>query len=159
MGPYNRSKGLRFNFILDGVNVDWQSINAVDIDQLVRKVDISALQEHIRDVTFCCLDGVQCQQCLTPVDPTFVKLFRLAQLSLQWLDYCQTSIVFNMSAMEKKLKKSYTECQKLKDKNQEQEEKMKKMVSELKARRTIIRNQQSMFAKDIKNSLQVAFRC
>ncbi|CAF96497.1 unnamed protein product [Tetraodon nigroviridis] len=146
--------GFHFNFFLDRVNVDWQSINAVDIDLLMRQVDVRALQEHIRDVTFCCLEGVQCQQCLTPVDPTFVKLFRLAQLSLQWLDYCQKMIVFNMNTMEKKLKKSDTECKKLQAKSKEQEQKMKQMVSELKARRNIIQKQQSMFAKDMSSSVQ-----
>ncbi|TWW61870.1 Zinc finger protein [Takifugu flavidus] len=154
MGSHNRSKDLHFNFILDGVNVDWQSISAVDIDQLVRRVDVDALQKHLRDVTFCSLDGAQCQQCLTPVDPSFVKLFRLAQLSLQWLDYCQKKTAFNINTMEKKLITGDKECQKLRKKNKEQEEKMKAMVSELRSRRLIIQKQQSLFAKDINNGIQ-----
>uniref|UniRef100_H3C464 C2H2-type domain-containing protein n=1 Tax=Tetraodon nigroviridis TaxID=99883 RepID=H3C464_TETNG len=145
---------LCFSFSSDKIKVDWRRINAVNIDLLVRQVDIDALQEHIRDVTYCSLETVRCTWCLTPVDPTLVKLFRLAQLSLEWLHHCQEKLISSLRGMEDKVKSSDTKCKKLQAKSKGQEQKMKKMVSELKARRNIIQKQQSMFAKYMSSSVQ-----
>uniref|UniRef100_A0A674NCC1 C2H2-type domain-containing protein n=1 Tax=Takifugu rubripes TaxID=31033 RepID=A0A674NCC1_TAKRU len=145
---------LGFNFSSHKRNVDWRRINVLNIDLLVRTVDIDALQEYISDVTYCSLETVRCPQCMSPADPTLVKLFRLAQLSLEWLHHCQEKLISGLQNTEDKLKSSEEECQKLKDKNKEQEEKMKGMVSELKSRRTIIKKQQSLFATNINNGIQ-----
>uniref|UniRef100_A0A674NF02 C2H2-type domain-containing protein n=1 Tax=Takifugu rubripes TaxID=31033 RepID=A0A674NF02_TAKRU len=144
---------LGFNFSSHKRNVDWRRINVLNIDLLVRTVDIDALQEYISDVTYCSLETVRCPQCMSPADPTLVKLFRLAQLSLEWLHHCQEKLISGLQNTEDKLKSSEEECQKLKDKNKEQEEKMKGMVSELKSRRTIIKKQQTLFRSDVKASL------
>ncbi|XP_056886854.1 cilium assembly protein DZIP1-like isoform X4 [Takifugu flavidus] len=145
---------LGFNFSSHKRNVDWRRINVLNIDLLVRTVDIDALQEYISDVTYCSLETVRCPRCMSPADPTLVKLFRLAQLSLEWLHHCQEKLISGLQNTEDKLKSSEEECQKLKDKNKEQEEKMKGMVSELKSRRTIIKKQQSLFATNINNGIQ-----
>ncbi|XP_029682741.1 zinc finger protein Dzip1-like [Takifugu rubripes] len=145
---------LGFKFSSHKRNVDWRRINVLNIDLLVRTVDIDALQEYISDVTYCSLETVRCPQCMSPADPTLVKLFRLAQLSLEWLHHCQEKLISGLQNTEDKLKSSEEECQKLKDKNKEQEEKMKGMVSELKSRRTIIKKQQSLFATNINNGIQ-----
>lgn len=150
---------ISFNFSSSKKYVNWQRISTVNIDLLVRQVDIDVLQEHINDITFCSLESVRCSRCLTPVDATFVKLFRLAQLSLEWLHHCQERLISALHSTKDELKSRGMECKKLQDKNNKQEKKMKEMVSELKTRRTIIQKQQSMFAKDITNSIQVAFRC
>ncbi|TWW61863.1 Zinc finger protein [Takifugu flavidus] len=145
---------LGFNFSSDKRNVDWRRINVLNIDLLVRTVDINALQEYISDVTYCSLETVQCPRCMSPADPTLVKLFRLAQLSLEWLHHCQEKLISGLQNTEDKLKSSEEECQKLQDKNKEQEEKMKGMVSELKSRGTIIKKQQTLFATNINNGIQ-----
>lgn len=156
---YTGGPGHSFKFSSEKKKVDWRRINAVNIDSLISKADIEALQEHIRDVTFCSLESVRCTRCLSPLDPTLVKLFRLGQLSLEWMQHCQEKLVLGLQYIEDKLKRSATEFLKLQTKTEKQEEKMRKMVSELKSRENIIEKQQYMFKKDIKNSLQVAFRC
>lgn len=150
---------LCFNFSSHKRNVDWRRINVLNIDLLVRTVDIDALQEYIDDVTYCNLENVRCPRCMSPVDPTLVKLFRLAQLSLEWLHRCQEKFISGLQNTEDKLKSSEKECQNLQKKNKEQEEKMKGMVSELRSRRRIIHKQQSLFAANINNGVQVVFRC
>nr|XP_020441156.1 zinc finger protein Dzip1-like [Monopterus albus] len=126
--------------------VDWRRINAVDIDLVASQIDVDALQEHLTTVTFCSLDGERCQRCQSPVDPALVKLFRLAQLTVEWLLHCQECLTLKLRAVEERLTASSKECEQLLAQQKEQEEKVKMLTSELKQRKKIIRTQQSMFA-------------
>uniref|UniRef100_A0A8C5I4U7 Zinc finger protein Dzip1-like n=2 Tax=Gouania willdenowi TaxID=441366 RepID=A0A8C5I4U7_GOUWI len=89
-----------FKFHLRRESVDWRRIIAVDVDLVVSQVDVDMLQEHISMVTFCSLEGECCVRCRNPIDPSLVKLLRLAQLSLEWLLYSQEVLTHNLVAVE-----------------------------------------------------------
>lgn len=138
--------------------MDWRRIHAVDIEQVVSQLDVDVLQEHINTVTFCNLDAEQCQRCQSPMDLTLMKLFRLAQLSVEWLLHCQEFLALNLQTAEERLAAADVEREKLLDEQKKQKEKMKALTTELKQRRKIIKTQQSLFAPQITSSQKVELK-
>ena len=75
-------------------------IAGLDVDRVCREMDVQALQHNISNVTFCDVasevyisqpcgwdfsDSVSLQQDFQGVDGNFIKLFRLAQLTIEYL--------------------------------------------------------------------------
>ncbi|XP_026157950.1 cilium assembly protein DZIP1 isoform X2 [Mastacembelus armatus] len=143
---------LPFKFRLRRESVDWRRINAVDVDLVVSQLDVDALQEHISTVTFCSLDGERCQRCQSPVDPALVKLFRLAQLTVEWLLHCQEFLTLNLRAAEDRLAAAGRERDQLLAQQKKQDEKVKMLTTELKQRKKVIRTQQSLLTPRIMSS-------
>lgn len=138
-----------FKFQLRRENVDWRRINAVDIDLVMNQMDVNTLQEHIKVVTFCCLDGERCQRCRSPVDPALVKLFQLAQLTVEWLLHCQEFLTLSLQEAEESLTAASRERKQLLAQQKKQEENVKALTTELKKRKNVIRTQQSMLAPSV----------
>ena len=64
--------------------VDWRKIAAVDPDRIAREVDFKTLQENINNVTFCDVEN-ELGSDQRPLDPNYIKLFKLAQLTIEYL--------------------------------------------------------------------------
>jgi len=75
--------GMNFRFMARNIAVDWRQVSLIDIDRIARDMDIAALQQHIELVTFAKLDS------LYDIDPLFVKLFQIAQYTLEYLLHSQ----------------------------------------------------------------------
>lgn len=138
--------------------MDWRRINAVDVDLVVSQLDVDALQEHISTVTFCSLDGERCQRCQSPVDPALIKLFRLAQLTVEWLLHCQEFLTLNLRAAEERLTAAAGEREQLLAQQKKQDEKAKALTTELKQRKKVIRTQQSLLTPRIISGQKVLLR-
>ncbi|KAM3857141.1 cilium assembly protein DZIP1 [Diretmus argenteus] len=130
-------------------SVDWRRISAIDVDLVVSELDVDSLQQHISTVTFCSLEGERCQRCQSPVDSALVKLFRLAQLTVEWLLHCQGFLTLNLRAAEDGLVAAGREREQLLAQQKKLEEKMNALTTELKQRKKFIRTQQSMLAPRI----------
>lgn len=150
---------LPFKFRPRRESVDWRRINAVDIELVVSQLDVDALQEHVSAVTFCSLDGERCQRCQSPVDPALIKLFRLAQLTVEWLLHCQEFLTLNLRVAEERLMAAGREREEVLAQQKKQEEKVKALTAELKQRKKVIRTQQSLLAPPIISSQKVLLRC
>lgn len=61
-------------------------IGAIDIDKVIRERDFLSIDENINNVIDYCLES---EYDIKILDPSFVKLFRLAQLSVEYLLYCK----------------------------------------------------------------------
>lgn len=125
-----------FKFQLRRETVDWRRINAVDIDMVMNQMDVNTLQEHIKAVTFGCLDGERCQKCRSPVDPALVKLFQLAQLTVEWLLHCQEFLTLSLQEAEESLTAAGGERNELLAQQKKQEEKVKALTAELKQKKS-----------------------
>uniref|UniRef100_A0A3Q2Z000 C2H2-type domain-containing protein n=1 Tax=Hippocampus comes TaxID=109280 RepID=A0A3Q2Z000_HIPCM len=148
---------LPFRFRQRRESVDWRRIHAVDIDLVISQLDVDVLQEHISTVTFCSLDGEQCQRCQSPVDRALIKILQLAQLTVEWLLHCQECLTLNLQAAEERLASTNMQQEQLLAQLKKQEESMTAMTAELKNRRKIIRKQQTLFAPQITNSQKCTF--
>ncbi|KAJ1386988.1 Iguana/Dzip1-like DAZ-interacting protein N-terminal-domain-containing protein, partial [Ochromonadaceae sp. CCMP2298] len=80
-------------------HLNLRSLAAINIDKLVREVDVDTLQVHIENITFCNLREEDLRY-LT--DPQIVKLFRVSQLTLEYLLYSQDKLVDNLNQLARK---------------------------------------------------------
>lgn len=160
MTPSSGASGvLPFKFRPRRESVDWRRINALDVDLVVSQLDVDALQEHIGTVTFCSLDGERCQRCQSPVDPALIKLFRLAQLTVEWLLHCQEFLTLSVRTAEERLTAADREREQLLAQQKKQEEKVKALTAELKQRKKVIRTQQSMLTPRLISGHKVPLTC
>lgn len=138
-----------FKFRARRENVDWRRINAVDVDRVACELDFHALQEHITAVTFCNVEGERCHRCQSPVDPALIKLFRLAQLTVEYLLHSQDCLSASLQAAEERLLMEAREREQLLVQLQKKSQDAKTLKEELKQRKKIIASQQAMFSAGI----------
>ncbi|XP_071243413.1 cilium assembly protein DZIP1-like isoform X3 [Salvelinus alpinus] len=118
---------------------------AVDVDLVASELDFQTLQEHITGVTFCNVEGERCVRCQSPVDPALLKLFRLAQLTVEYLLHSQEYLTLSLGVAEERLQTQAREHQQLLAQQQKQADQAKVLKTELKQRKKIIAlNQQAM---------------
>lgn len=91
-----------------------ECLQHVDIDEVVSQNDVGVLQKYLRTMVSCNLDGERCHMCMTPIDVNLLKLFRLAQLSVEWYHYCQESLIFYFNQFKEKYNKLKVKVTKLK---------------------------------------------
>lgn len=72
---------LNFRFFLRFVTI----LASVNVDQIMRELDVDCLQRNLTNLTFCDIESED----LSDTDPNFIKLFRLAQLMLEYVLHSQ----------------------------------------------------------------------
>ncbi|XP_033759384.1 zinc finger protein Dzip1-like [Pecten maximus] len=122
-GPKQNGKSFAFRKRFE--RVDWRKIASVDINQIAQTLDFNALQENIMNITFC---NIEAELDLRMVDPNFVKLFKLAQLSIEYLLHSQEYLTGVIASVEEKMKKSQEEQNEVK----QAEDKLKQQLADVK---------------------------
>ncbi|KAG7326729.1 hypothetical protein KOW79_010130 [Hemibagrus wyckioides] len=140
-----------FKFRTRRESVDWRQINAIDVERVAGELDFQMLQEHIAGVTFCNLEGERCLNCQSHVDPALLKLFRLAQLTIEYLLHSQDCLALRLRAAEEQLQTEAKEKQHLQLHLQKQIQDTKSLKDELKQRKRIIASQQAMISAGLAN--------
>ncbi|KAI8921456.1 Iguana/Dzip1-like DAZ-interacting protein N-terminal-domain-containing protein [Entophlyctis helioformis] len=79
--------------------LNWRMLAAIDADRVMRDVDVPALQEIMENVTFCDIDAED----LRYIDPNFVKLFRLAQMMIEYLLHSQDYLADQRAELRQEL--------------------------------------------------------
>ncbi|XP_036426378.1 zinc finger protein Dzip1 isoform X2 [Colossoma macropomum] len=140
-----------FKFRARRESVDWRRINAVDVERVACELDFQTLQDHITAVTFCNVEGERCPRCQSQVDPALLKLFRLAQLTVEYLLHSQDCLTVSLQAAEERLQAEAEEREQLRVQLQKQTQDAKSLKEELKQRKKIIASQQAMITAGIAN--------
>ena len=107
--------------------VDWRKIAAVDPDRIAREVDFRTLQDNINNVTFCDVESELGSD--GPLDPNYVKLFKLAQLTIEYLLNSQqylTGVIGNQDELLLVLKKESSDVSTELDKEKKELQRLKK---------------------------------
>lgn len=69
----------------------------MDVDKVAREVDVDSLQKNVVHLTFCDIDN---ELGGALVDPNFLKLFKLAQLCIEYLMHSQELLLQSLSDVE-----------------------------------------------------------
>lgn len=85
--------------------IDWRKLAAVDVERIAREVDVDAIQENILNVTYC---NVEHELGYHGLDANVIKLFRLAQLTIEYLLHSQEFLQQCLGERDKKIE-SYNE--------------------------------------------------
>ncbi|XP_076871398.1 cilium assembly protein DZIP1 isoform X2 [Brachyhypopomus gauderio] len=140
-----------FKFRARRESVDWRRINAVDVDRVACELDFQTLQEHVATVAFCSLEGERCGCCHSLVDPALLKLFRLAQLTVEYLLHSQDCLAVSLQAAERRLQAQAQDAEQLREQIQKHTQDAKSLKEELKQRKKIITSQQAMISAGLAN--------
>ena len=106
--------------------IDWKKIASTDIDSISRNLDFHTLQGNIMNITFC---NIEAEIDVRMMDPNFIKLFKLAQLTIEYLLHSQDYLSELVGGLEGKLKKAleeHEETKKLLEKNNQDLSELKK---------------------------------
>jgi hypothetical protein len=85
-------------------------LDSIDLERLVREVDVEILQQNVEELAFCDLNE-DYMHFLT--DRQVVKLFRLSQLMMEYLLYSQNRLVESLTDVSRRYseKKRYANFQ------------------------------------------------
>eukprot|EP00112_Aurelia_sp_Birch-Aquarium-sp1_P017815 Seg417.17 transcript_id=Seg417.17/GoldUCD/mRNA.D3Y31 product="Zinc finger protein DZIP1L" protein_id=Seg417.17/GoldUCD/D3Y31 len=103
-------QGGGFSFRKRHSKVDWRRLAAVDVDRIAREVDVQTLQDNIAHVAFC---DVENELSLREVDVNLIKLFKLAQLLIEYLLHSQEYLQGYISQFESQIKNAVQDQAKL----------------------------------------------
>ena len=79
--------------------IDLRTLSQMDLDKIVRDVDIDVLQMHLENITF---SNLKEEDLRFLTDPLVIKLFRTSQLMIEYLLYAQEQLASNLQQMANK---------------------------------------------------------
>ena len=82
----------------------------IDIDKMVKEVDLRQLETLLQNLTYAHLDREDLERL---GDAHFVKLFRLSQLSIEYLIYTQNYLETLTTSLDLHYQNSYAETAKI----------------------------------------------
>ncbi|XP_011258154.2 zinc finger protein DZIP1 [Camponotus floridanus] len=130
-----RESGFYFNMHGSRVRVDWNRINTIDIDRLIRERDFSSIEENINNVIDYSLES---EYDVKILDSNFVKLFRLAQLSVEYLLYCKQYLDHSVIILKDELRQKIEQNVSMKKEIATLEDTIKNLKDKSKEKRKLI---------------------
>lgn len=126
-----RDSGFNFQTCRPKSTID-KTIGCLDIEQVIRDSDIAVIEKHIATVVEFTLDNDQ----TSVLDPTFVKVFCISQLLIQYLLFCKKYLDNTVALIKKEFQKNNEETKNLKryiDELKQEAANSRKQIKELKS--------------------------
>lgn len=123
--------------------VDWRKLASVDIDRISRDLEFNVLQDNIANVAFC---NIECELDPRSFDPNYIKLFRLAQLIIEYLLHSQDFLSHTVVTLEERCKGLDVELQSERNGRACAESCVKTMKEDLKRYKKLLSNQKNVTA-------------
>ena len=83
-----------------------------DVDKIVKEVDLKQIEGLLQNITYASLDRDDLERL---GDAHFIKLFKMSQLSIEYLLYTQTYLESLCKALDLQYKYTYEKTQKVED--------------------------------------------
>lgn len=147
-----------FKFQLRRDTIDWRRISAIDVERVARELDLATLQENINSITFCNLDAEKCPYCQQPVDPVFLKILKLAQLTIEYLLHSQEYLSMNLALQEEQHQAALADLGRIKHDLETQAEELKNVKEEGRRRKKMIATLQLLLQAGANNYHKVSSR-
>eukprot|EP01041_Mallomonas_annulata_P001492 gene1492-2874_t len=112
--------------------LDLRLVSNIDLDRVVREVDIDILQLHLENITFC---NLREEDLRFITDQHVIKLFRIAQLVIEYLLYVQEHLADSLHALATKYSNQKRSLIKKRKELIELNESSKVMKSQLKSKK------------------------
>jgi len=116
--------------------LDWRKLANVDLERVVSTVDVATLQDNVEHITFADV-GEDDLRYFT--DANFMQLFRLTQLIIEYLINVQNFLLDCGNEKDKRNAELLAAHQAMQDKCKLKDDKIRKLRSELKYARKVIR--------------------
>ena len=109
--------------------LNWRQLMNVDLDRIIREVDLKQLESLLQNITYAALDRDDLDRL---GDHHFIKLFKLSQLSIEYLLYTQSYLESLCKALDMQYKHSYEKTAKVEEMVKKQHSEVKALKKELK---------------------------
>ncbi|RLN92573.1 hypothetical protein BBJ28_00018521 [Nothophytophthora sp. Chile5] len=118
----------QFAFRQRAGKLDTRAIARLDLEKIAATTDIESIQKHLENLAFAdvTMDDVQQYS-----DAYFLKLFQIAQLTLEYLMHVQDSLVDHSEGLETQCDQLLTECQELEAENGQHETEISSLKREI----------------------------
>lgn len=150
----NESISNSFGFRKKSARLDWRKLAAVDLDRVVREIDIFTLQDNIDHITYCNLEA---ELDTRMMDPNFIKLFKLSQFMIEYLVHSQGYLTDVITNIENQLNNALCQNDELKKINDKTQKELVEVKKENKKRKKMIETQQTLMSVSSANYHQCAF--
>ena len=118
-----------------------RSISSVSLDRIVRETDIDTLQLHLENLAFSDLTSLDVGMY---GDEVFIKLFRLSQLTIEYLLNVQDTLASNLDALAVKYSSKKRQVERLKEGNDKSVTDLQALKRETKRLRKTVRSYEVM---------------
>ncbi|OQR82170.1 hypothetical protein THRCLA_11090 [Thraustotheca clavata] len=115
--------------------LDTKTIAQIDLNRVVRDTDIDTIQNHLENLAF---SDVTLQDVNQYSDEYFLKLFQIAQLSVEYLLNVQESLVQHTEDLENQCNQITSECKQLEDENEKYDAEVSMLKQEIKQKQNTI---------------------
>lgn len=130
-------------------HLDLRGISNIDLEKVVREVDVDTLQLYIENITFCNLREEDLRY-LT--DPQVIKMFKMSQLIIEYLLYSQDLFVANLGELSKKYVAKKKSLAKKRRELAELEEATKHLRNQVKAKKQNISTLEDLLRENSRRS-------
>ncbi len=130
------------------MRIDWRRIAAVDLDRIAREMDVFALQENIDHLTFCNIDA---ELDTRLIDPTYVKLFKMSQLTIEYLMHSQNYLTDVIATVEGQLNRALADTEQFRTASEKLRKELVDVKKENKKRKKMIETQQGLINANTSN--------
>ncbi|XP_035735087.1 zinc finger protein Dzip1-like [Vespa mandarinia] len=130
-----KESGFHFNTHKSRIHIDWNHIDSIDIDRVIIERDFITVDENINNVINYNLKN---EYDLKILDSNFVKVFRLAQLAVEYLLYCKQYLDQSVIILKDELKLKIEDNHKLRKEITALEEIIKNLKDKAKERNRMI---------------------
>ncbi|XP_063393623.1 cilium assembly protein DZIP1 [Cydia fagiglandana] len=115
--------GFAFNTHRPRIHIDWNKIRLIDIDSLTRDRKFALLEQHVNDILDCVLES---EFDVRILDEGVVKLFRLAQLAVEYQQFCRHYLDRSVFVLRQEIDTLAQELANAKKDLQEKEDELRK---------------------------------
>ena len=132
--------------------LDLGQLSRVDLDQIYQDVDVEQLQVHLEALTFANLDSPESRALLRNVDPNFIKLFQLAQLTVEYLLSVQDAMVEGLESSSRRCRSVQRKLDKSKSRIKEQDSQIEAYKNEVHTKRSALHTYEALVSHTVANT-------
>ena len=104
---------MTFAFQPKSENLNWDMLATADIDSIIQRNDIGQLEQMLQNLSNARLEPADLRRI---ADRNYIKLFKVSQLSLEYMLFLQSQSEFMLSAKIREQQHLRANCAKLEDK-------------------------------------------
>ncbi|CAK1548543.1 unnamed protein product [Leptosia nina] len=116
--------GFTFNIHRPRVQIEWNKIRLIDVESLVRERKFVIIEQHINDILDCVLES---EFDVRILDAGFVKLYRLAQLAVEYQQFCRHYLDRSVFVLREEISSLAKELETTKRELREKEDELRRL--------------------------------
>jgi len=136
--------------------INWELISKADIESLQRTGDLSLMQNYAQGLVFSQLRKEDVERI---GNPTFVKLFKLSQLSIEYLLYVQDLLESTARAADMEYLQLQKQCMEIEAVAKEQRDKISKIKKKVHSKKKTIQECDSLIKGATVNRQKAIYPC